>query len=849
MAIGTIQTVAAVGGTGTSVTTAAFTPNAAGMRLFAYVSQRDSTAATVVTDSTGLTWTKRIDTTTGAFRHSVWTADVATPAAMTVTAQRNGTSVVIALFGMTGTSDDFDNFAFSIDTVAGDPAVSLPSAPAATSTVLVLASFAAGAGPSASPTANGYTTGPVTTAGHRYYSYYDQTSAAQSTSVTTLATTATLSILEIKELSAPTPEYMYKGAKTREQRYLGIRMNASLVLGPTAVFSTDGTGGGVNLPVNTEMPVLSGYFYSGKTLSISQGTWSNNPVSYSYAWKRVNPDTGAETAIGTDQNTYTVTADDEWFKIRCYVTATNANGSTTAIPVDTGVIMKSFATLNMQGDSVGAGYNANATGTDGDSNYAWAKLMSDALGATLTNQSQSGFTMAPLTQNPGGNTVYQSVVNGGNGQGAGKRDSILVVAGGNDAFAGATYSTAAHFKDYTQRIITKLISAGYTRKTITLGSMYPVGDSGLSSRGITRSRWNEYQAALLEVATEFGIPFFNMINLTLGSGDMSNDNIHPTRQGHQKLASESLTNTSLFSVPNRAADLLGLSSTGGSGQFTANWTAYSGATQYQIRVSDRTTGALVSTTTSSGPSTTVGGLSAANYYVQVRAVLPNGAYSPWSQVNVTVTAASAGITPFQAGGSVMRQNSGSATTPSFTPEQSNTILYAVVTQVSNNVIDTPSTVTDSSGLTWTKQFDSGSVIVANPFYGRCSVWTALVTTPSAITVTANIAAALGGGVTVMQMKGGQSAITNAVVGVAGDGKPSATLPQAPASTSTVVAVSLMSGTAAVPTPTDWTLAPTLTVTTPYRFDTFYDQTSPAQTISFNTSNNVSAVIMFEIKQA
>jgi len=79
-------------------------------------------------------------------------------------------------------------------------------------------------------------------------------------------------------------------------------------------------------PVNTVAPVVSGTAVVSQTLSITNGTWSNSPTSFSYQWKR-----GA-TNIGTNSSTYTLVAADagNTSNITCVVTATNSAGSANA---------------------------------------------------------------------------------------------------------------------------------------------------------------------------------------------------------------------------------------------------------------------------------------------------------------------------------------------------------------------------------------------------------------------------------------------------------------------------------------------------------------------------------------
>ncbi|MEI9966248.1 MAG: arabinofuranosidase catalytic domain-containing protein [Candidatus Moraniibacteriota bacterium] len=78
------------------------------------------------------------------------------------------------------------------------------------------------------------------------------------------------------------------------------------------------------LPVNTALPLITGTPLVGETLSVSNGTWTNTPTSYTYQWKRDGEDIDGET-----ENTYVLTEDDGETMIGCVVTATNTDGSST----------------------------------------------------------------------------------------------------------------------------------------------------------------------------------------------------------------------------------------------------------------------------------------------------------------------------------------------------------------------------------------------------------------------------------------------------------------------------------------------------------------------------------------
>jgi hypothetical protein len=84
-------------------------------------------------------------------------------------------------------------------------------------------------------------------------------------------------------------------------------------------------------PVNTAPPTISGTPTVGQTLTASNGTWSNAPTSYEYQWLRCNATGGScvSVANGT-QKTYTLVGADANHTMRVRVTATNADGSSSA---------------------------------------------------------------------------------------------------------------------------------------------------------------------------------------------------------------------------------------------------------------------------------------------------------------------------------------------------------------------------------------------------------------------------------------------------------------------------------------------------------------------------------------
>lgn len=82
-------------------------------------------------------------------------------------------------------------------------------------------------------------------------------------------------------------------------------------------------------PSNTAPPQVSGTAQVGKSLTVSNGTWTGSPTSYSYQWQRCTTSTCGN-ITGATQQSYTVREADAGHTLRAVVTATNADGSSTA---------------------------------------------------------------------------------------------------------------------------------------------------------------------------------------------------------------------------------------------------------------------------------------------------------------------------------------------------------------------------------------------------------------------------------------------------------------------------------------------------------------------------------------
>lgn len=122
---------------------------------------------------------------------------------------------------------------------------------------------------------------------------------------------------------------------------------ASLVIG--AVFGTAGSGVAASqaIPVNTGTPTMSGTPQQGSTLTAAEGTWSNSPTSYTYAWSRCDTNgNSCATITGATAKTYVLSAADVGHTMRVTVTAKNADGSANEVSVPSAVIAAAVAPKN-----------------------------------------------------------------------------------------------------------------------------------------------------------------------------------------------------------------------------------------------------------------------------------------------------------------------------------------------------------------------------------------------------------------------------------------------------------------------------------------------------------------------
>lgn len=171
----------------------------------------------------------------------------------------------------------------------------------------------------------------------------------------------------------------------------------------------------VAAPVNTVLPVISGTAQVGLTLSVSNGTWTNNPT-FTYQWTL-----SGSNILGATTNTYAPQGSDVGSVVTCVVTGTNTGGSNTATAVGSTVVAAVFslvgtagsATVGSLGAAVTASYGAGETRAANNLLVCWvdgfnhSNLPTTPSGWSIAEQDGVG---SPIF---GSSTIFYKIATGG----------------------------------------------------------------------------------------------------------------------------------------------------------------------------------------------------------------------------------------------------------------------------------------------------------------------------------------------------------------------------------------------------------------------------------------------------
>jgi len=182
----------------------------------------------------------------------------------------------------------------------------------------------------------------------------------------------------------------------------------ALVGGPGA-----GTAAGQAAPASTATPSISGTPQEGATLTASNGTWSGSPTGYAYAWSRCDQNGDACAAIaGATAQTYKAQSADVGHALRVTVTATNADGSSSATSAPTAVVSSASAPSNTQAPTISGttqvgstltASNGSWSGSPTGYTYAWSRC--DQTGSSCADIGGATANTYKLGQEDAGTTL------------------------------------------------------------------------------------------------------------------------------------------------------------------------------------------------------------------------------------------------------------------------------------------------------------------------------------------------------------------------------------------------------------------------------------------------------------
>lgn len=125
----------------------------------------------------------------------------------------------------------------------------------------------------------------------------------------------------------------------RTARLIVLLTVVAAVAGATLGAATSGSAASSAKPENQDPPTIAGKAEVGATLTANVGRWTNTPTTYAYQWRRCDQNGGSCSAItGATSKEYVLKAVDRENTLRVQVTATNADGASSATSVPTAVV-------------------------------------------------------------------------------------------------------------------------------------------------------------------------------------------------------------------------------------------------------------------------------------------------------------------------------------------------------------------------------------------------------------------------------------------------------------------------------------------------------------------------------
>ena len=136
------------------------------------------------------------------------------------------------------------------------------------------------------------------------------------------------------------------------RKTLPVMAAALVVVGAAALIAATASAQAAAKPTLTASPALQGsvaHPFVGDKLTTTNGQWSNSPTGYTYQWQRCDATGDRQNCVpivGATSQSYTVQKDDVGHTLDAVVTATNADGSTSASTNGSGVAADATPPVN-----------------------------------------------------------------------------------------------------------------------------------------------------------------------------------------------------------------------------------------------------------------------------------------------------------------------------------------------------------------------------------------------------------------------------------------------------------------------------------------------------------------------
>jgi prepilin-type N-terminal cleavage/methylation domain-containing protein len=193
------------------------------------------------------------------------------------------------------------------------------------------------------------------------------------------------------------------------------KVSATNAGGTSGAVSSNATSAVTNSPTNSVAPALSSTSPAvGAAVTVTNGTWSGSPSSYTYAWWWAD---GTPAAIsGATSSSYTPVAGDIGHTLLCKVTATGSGGTSSAVSSNTSSAVVAAAALCTGGNVIDT---------------------STVAGSTIHKFTSSGTFTCGSARN-----VQVLVVAGGGGGGSGRNGAGGAGGGGGGLIYNSSFSVS-----------------------------------------------------------------------------------------------------------------------------------------------------------------------------------------------------------------------------------------------------------------------------------------------------------------------------------------------------------------------------------------------------------------------